>query len=239
MKTRFRTATIIFAIGQLGLIGAIPGFVLARNIENPGQLSGGVVAMLLIFISLFIGGIVGIIWLTLRVKIDQQAGKISFHYPFRFQTFSYDTKDLLGFRYRVLEGKVPYKSLKFRTKGDKRTFSISDFETANLRELERFALEHFELRAGKEFSKLTDKEKKGEVAASREFDREQMKDIRFYFGSFVLVGAVIVSVLTYRMYTSQVTNTGAALISIVVLLAIEYWTIKRFLQIHENIREDS
>jgi hypothetical protein len=136
--------------------------VLSQDRYNLGQLPTGVIVFLVLFSFLFVGSVIGLIWFTLKIGMDLSADKITFHYPFRFQKFIYKREHILGFRYKYLSGKVNYKSLKFKTKGDKRTFSISDFETSNLRELERFSLGHFDLRAGKEFTKLTETDKKNE-----------------------------------------------------------------------------
>jgi hypothetical protein len=236
MKTRFRTTTIFFALGLLGAIGTIPALILSKDINNLGQLDTGVIVFLVLFSFLFISGVVGLIWFTLQIDIDLIADRISFHYPFRFQTFQYSTSEILGFRYKYLNAKVNYKSLKFRTKGDKRTFSISDFETSNLRDFEKFSLEHFDLRTGKAFNKLTDKEKIRELEISKEFDYEQAKDIRFYLGALTLFLTVIISVLTYKMLTGQVTKPKGMTIAIGVLLTIDFLTIRRFFTIHERVK---
>ena len=236
MKTKFRITTIFFAIGMLGAFGTIPAFIISKDINNLVQLPTGVIVFLILFSSLFIGGVFGLIWFTLKVDIDLIADRISFHYPFRFQTFNYQQEDILGFRYKYLNGKVNYKSLKFRTKSDKRTFSISDFETSNLRELERFALEHFDLRNGKEFAKLTDKQKNNEIEISKAFDYEQAKDIRFYLGMLVLFLTAIIFVLTYQILNKKVTNINGVTIAIGAMLTIEILTIRRFLKIHEGLK---
>jgi hypothetical protein len=236
MKTRFRTTTIFFAYGMLGAFGTIPAFILSKDINNLGQLDTGVIVFLLLFGSLSIGGIVGLIWFTLQIDIDLIADRITFRYPFRFQTFQYKTSEVLGFRYKYLNGKVNYKSLKFRIRDAKRTFSISDFETSNLKDLEMFSLEHFDLRAGKEFSKLTDIQKTNEIEISKAFDYEQAKDIRFYLGTFTLFLTAIISVLIYKMLAGQVTKPKGISIAIGVLLTIEFLTIRRFLKIHDRVK---
>jgi hypothetical protein len=134
---------------------------------------------------------------------------------------------------------VNYKSLKFRTKGDKRTFSISDFETSNLRELERFSLGHFDLRAGKEFSKLTDRQKSREIEMSKAFDYEQAKDIRLHLGILILFLTAIISVLTYQIITGKVKSVYGVAIAIGVMLTIEILTIRCFLKTHEGIKNSA
>lgn len=236
MKTEFRITTIIFALVMLSAFGAVPVIVSSKDTYNLGQLPTGVIVFLVFFSSLFIGGVAGLIWFTLKIDIDLIADKISFHYPFRFQKFTYKKEDILGFRYKYLNGKVNYKSLKFRTKGDKRTFSISDFETLNLRELEKLSLLHFDLRAGKEFNKLTDGQKNREIEISKAFDYEQAKDIRLNLGILILFLTAIISVLTYQIITEKVKNVNGVIIAIAVMLTIEILTIRRFLKIHEGIK---
>lgn len=237
MKTEFRITTIIFAIGLLGACATIPLLILSKgDINNLGQLPTGVIVFLGLFGSLFIGGVVGLIWFTLKIDIDLLADRVTFHYPFRFQKFTYKKDDILGFRYKYLSGKVNYKSLKFRTKGDKRTFSISDFETSNLRDLEIFALQHFDLRTGKEFTKLTENQKNTEIEISKAFDYEQAKDIRFYLGMLVIFLTAIISVLTYQILTEKVRNVKGVTIAIGVMLTISILTMRRFLKIHAGLK---
>jgi hypothetical protein len=237
MKTEFRITTIIFAIGLLGACATIPALILSKgDINNLGGLPTGVIVFLVLFGSLFIGGVAGLIWFTLKIDIDLIADRVSFHYPFRFQKFTYEKEGILGFRYKYLSGKVSYKSLKFRTKGDKRTFSISDFETSNLRDLEKFALQHFDLRAGKEFTKLVEDQKETEVEISKAFDYEQAKDIRFYLGMIFLFITAILSVLTYQILTGKVRNVNGVTIAIGVMLIIAILTMKRFLKIHARLK---
>lgn len=236
MKTEFRITTIIFALVMLCVFASVPVIVLSKDAYNLKQLSAGVIVFLVFFSCLVVGGVVGIIWLTLRIDIDQIANRITFYYPFRFQKFTYKKEDILGFRYKYLNGKVNYKSLKFRTKGGNRTFSISDFETSNLRELEKLSLICFDLRAGKEFMKLTDREKRREIEISKGFDYEQAKDIRLNLGILIFFLTAIISVLTYQIMAGKLKNVSGVIISIVIMLIINILTGKRFLQIHERIK---
>ena len=235
MKTQFRIATILLSIFLLGMFGGIPTLILS-TVDNNEQLPTGVIVFFVLFSSLFLASIVGLIWLTLRVDIDPVEHTIEFTYPFRFQKFKYHFDNLLGFRYKYLNGKIEYKSLNFRTKGDKRTFSISDFETGNLREIEQFAIANFDLRGDKDFKKLTDKEKKEEIDWSRQFDFNQAKDIRFYLVIYTLALTFIMGSLIYRL--PKVQETTSIVIGLVVtgMFTVIVLTIKRILKLHERIK---
>lgn len=235
MKTKFRTTTIFFALGLLGVTGTIPAFILFKDYNNLGQLQTGVIVFLVLFSLLFIAGVFGLIWFTIQVDIDLTSDRISFNYPFRFQKFQYKTSEIIGFRYKYLRAKVDYKSIKFRTT-DGKTFSISDFETSNLRDFENFSLNHFDLRAGKEFNELTEKQKKTERQISKEFDHEQGKDIRFYLAILSLALIVIILVLSYKVISGQVTKVKGVSITIGILLTIAILTIRRFLKINERVK---
>jgi hypothetical protein len=102
--------------------------------------------------------------------------------------------------------------------------------------LERFSLGHFDLRAGKEFTKLTDGQKKREIEISKMFDHEQAKDIRLHLGILILFLIVIISVLTYQIVAGKVINVNGVTIAIGVMLTIEILIIRRFLKIHEEIK---
>jgi hypothetical protein len=173
-----------------------------------------------LWMSIFlVPAIIAVVWLTLRITIDAECRTITFTYPFRFQSFTYEFDKLTGFRYKYLGGKVTYKSLKFRTAGDLRTFSVSDFEIANLRELEIFALSHFELRGGKEFRKLTDKEKKALVRESRYFDYSQAKEIKYY----LFVALFALAFLLVTMLKAIVSSEGSRLYADCTVVVILIW----------------
>lgn len=235
MKTKFRIVTVLLTIGLLTGFGGIPTLILQKT-DNVGELPTGVIAFFGLFSTLFIASIIGVVWLTLSITIDATRRTIQFTYPLRFQTFKYNFSDLLGFRYKYLNGKVEYKSLKFRTKGDKRTFSISDFETANLRDIEKFAISNFDLRGDKDFKKLTDKEKKEKIEWSRQFDFDQAKDIRFYLILYTSALIFITGSLVYRLPKEQ--GTAAVVIGLVVtgMLTIIVLTVKRIFKLHKRIK---
>lgn len=222
------------AIGLLSIFGGLPTVI--YQVDDFERLPTGAIVFFFLFGTLFIAGIVAIIWLTLTIEFDLAKRTIQFTYPFRFQTFKYSFNDLLGFRYKYLNGQIEYKSLKFRTKGDRRVFSISDFETVNLRDIERFAISNFDLRADKDFKKLTDKEKDEEIEWSREFDFIQAKDIRFYL--LLAAGALtfIMGSLIYRIPKEQGTTALTIGFVVTVLFTIIIFTVRRIIKVHERIK---
>jgi hypothetical protein len=218
MKTKFRFATAVLVLSVLVVFGSVPFLFLltGKGIHDVTSLKQSFFSIL--FGVLFIGSVVAVAWLALRIAIDADRRTITFFYPFRLQSFSYGFDELVGFRYKYLSGKVTYKSLKFRTK-DLRTFSVSDFETANLKKLEGFALRHFNLLGGKAFGKLTDRERKAQLRESRYFDYAQAKDIKFYlFAALFLLALLFVTLLKVL-----VSSEGKKLYVLCTMVVIIIW----------------
>ena len=207
MKTKFRFVTFVFTILMLGFFSVVPWVGLVEMGTNyRGYQSSVTIWLSVVFVVILMAALVAIVWLTLRITIDPERKTITFTYPLRFQSFRYDFNELIGFRYKYLNGKVNYKSLKFRTRSDMRTFSVSDFETHNLRALETFVLHHFELRGGKDFRKLTAEEKKDQLRESHYFDQEQAKEIRFYLIAFLILLALILVEVVRKLLAAEGTK---------------------------------
>jgi hypothetical protein len=219
MKTKFRFLTIFFALLLLAIFASVPLMFLSTGagIHDAASLKQAFFSIPLGI--LFIASVAAIAWLTLRIAIDAERRTITFTYPFRLQSFTYSFDELIGFRYKYLSGKVTYKSLKFRTSGDQRTFSVSDFETANIRELEIFSLNHFELRGGKEFRRLTDREKKSQIRESRHFDGAQAKEIKYHL--FVALFALATS--SVAMLKAMISSKGTKLYKLGTTVVIMIW----------------
>lgn len=163
---------------------------------------------------LFIAGVGSIIWFTLIVKIDIERQQIRFIYPLRYRTYDYDFASIYGYRYKYLTAKVTYKAIQFRTK-DARIFTVSDFETGNLRKVEQLCFENLELRQGKSFNKLNNQQKSREFLNSKQFDIQQAKDIRFY-----LILGLVLSVFVIGMF---LTNPKELNLDLSLFLA--FWTV--------------
>ena len=239
MKTRFRFATLVFAILMLGFFSAIPWVGLVEmGVKHPGHQSAVTVWLSVVFLIILVLALVAIVWLTLRITIDSERKTITFTYPLRRQSFTYDFDALIGFRYKYLNGKVNYKSLKFRTRSDLRTFSVSDFETVNLRALETFALHHFELRGGKEFRQLTDQEKKDQLRESQYFDQEQAKEIRLYLIAFLILLALVLVEVVRKILSSEGTKLYMLFVFVLVIIITAYSTINRIGALRKIIGTD-
>lgn len=191
MKTTIRPLTIIFSLVLLTVFGAAPYFVFFNSQQIRINVATVAAAAMTI---LFLAGLFSIARLTLFIHIDHTNQIITFTYPFRFQRLTFDFKDIIGFRYKYLMARIDYKAIQIKTK-DGRKFTISDFETANLRKFETHALNTFELRSADDFSPLDEEAKKIEVESSREFDFNQAKAIRdlLFIGIFAIVLIIVIN----------------------------------------------
>ncbi len=184
MKSRIRLLTIFFVLVMLIALGTPPYMVLLKR--GVAELNAAVVIMMVLFLLLFAGGLLAVIWLTLIVKIDNDNKQITFIYPFRLKTTTLKFDEILGFRFKYLKAvRIDYKALQIKTKTGA-TFLFSDFETANLRDFEDQFLLHFELRKDRNFAELSGQTKEEEINESRLFDYEQAKTIRLLL--FILIG---------------------------------------------------
>ncbi|MGB5929391.1 MAG: hypothetical protein WBH03_14515, partial [Cyclobacteriaceae bacterium] len=183
-------------MGMLAVFFLVP-YLMITTISSGSQ---GQMIISVILGLLFLGVVGSVVWFTLIVRFDADIQQVRFIYPFRFQTYSYSFQSIFGFRYKLLPGEISYKALQFRAK-DGRKFTISDFETANLRGVERFCLTHLELRRGKSFEKLNESQRKGVIRDSLNFDVEQARDIRFYLGLGLVITFSIIGISISRMET--------------------------------------
>ncbi len=229
MKTRIRPLTVIFSILLLTGFGTIPYiffFEMQLAEINIGTIIAAVMAVLLLL------GLFSIFWLTLVVHIDQELQKITFSYPLRFQKKTFAFKEIKGFRYKYLPAIVDYKAIQFKTE-DRQKFTVSDFETANLRELETLALGTFELRSTDHFSPLYGTEEQREIQSSRNFDVSQDREIRF-----LLIIGILTVVSSIGIVISK--NNGALsfgnmvfyLVAALILLSM----IKKLLKTSDTIK---
>ncbi|HEY5745353.1 MAG TPA: hypothetical protein VIU12_04670 [Chryseolinea sp.] len=239
MKTRFRFATFVFTLLMLGFFSVVPWIGLVEmGMKRQGHQSSVTIGLSVVFLVILVAALVAIVWLTLRITIDPDRKTITFIYPFRHQSFTYDFNELIGFRYKYLNGKVNYKSLKFRTRSDLRTFSVSDFETVNLRALETFALQHFELRGGKEFRQLTAQEKKDQLRESQYFDQEQAKEIRFYLIVYLVLLALILVEVIRKLLVAEGTKVYVLCLSGFVIIITAYLTANRLAKLRKVIQSN-
>jgi hypothetical protein len=102
-----------------------------------------------------------------------------------------------GFRYKYLMAKVDYKAIQFKTK-DGHKFTVSDFETSNLRELEKTCLKIFELKTTEKFLPLDEEGKKREIQSSRYFDIAQAKQIRDMLIIGIIFTIIIIGSTIYK-----------------------------------------
>lgn len=176
MNSKKRPITILFSLTMLIAFGTVPYITFVKRNVSEVNIESITATILLL---LMMCGSIAIIWCTLIVKVDENLKTITFVYPLMFQSKTFYFDEIIGFRYKYLNARVPYKSLQIRSKSGQ-TYILSDFETQNLKELENKFLQLFDLRKGKLFSKITQKQKEIEINNSRAFDRIQAKEIKFY-----------------------------------------------------------
>lgn len=186
---------------------------------------------------LFLLGIFSIFWFTLIVHIDKSTQKITFNYPFRFQKTTFDFQEIVGFRFKYLFARIDYKAIQFRTKNNK-TFTFSDFETENLREIEELCFETFELRADKAFKKLNETQKRKEIEESRQFDTNQAKEIRFALFAVIVFCLFIIVKSIQEYITIEMLTTKSTLLTISSTIII-FASIKKLIKTNKRLKNSA
>jgi hypothetical protein len=186
MKSQIRPATIFFVIVMLGALAILPALNLTKG-ENYVPDSGVVAAICGV---LFVSSCLAIIWFTKTIEVDEISSIVKVSYPFRFTSSTFDFDEVQGFRYKYLTAKVDYKAIQLKLSNGK-IYTISDFETGNLRAFERMCQNEFELK-GENFKTLTSAQQKSEIKNSHAFDVEQAKGIRFFlFLGYAILGFIV------------------------------------------------
>ncbi|WP_187312462.1 hypothetical protein [Hymenobacter sp. BT188] len=195
-----------------------------------------VVSMVGIAVSvLFVAGVFSVYWFTLIIIIHDDLNKILFIYPFRMKRKTYQFEDIIGFRFKYLNAKINYKSIQLKAKSGEK-FLLSDFETANLRIFEASCFKHFELRADKSFRKLTREEHEAEIFASKVFDYEQAKDIKFHLIASILF-LIVIGGVSLNEIISNTNNFSRFLLTVFLLCILLVVLIARKLvKVNKEIR---
>lgn len=238
MRTRIRISAALLCIFILGLLGAaIVTYVFKTESRPESWVTPFFSALFFVpFLSV-------VIWRTILIRINEFSKNVTFTYPFRLKRRTYGFSEITGFRFQYRDGRMVYKALQFRT-SDGQRFTVSDCETANLRKLESFCLDHFELCAGKAFKELNETEKQEEVNKSRQFDVTQAKVIRFHLywaALFVLiVNVMLVRRLVEDEFPVTVTN-GLMLMAFnlaLVLILIKLIRVSRQRRMSKHVPHD-
>jgi hypothetical protein len=192
MNSSIRPITVLFASLILTAFGSV---VYVLFVDDGLKFETGPLIVGAFFSILLIAGIVSIAWMTLIITVDKTNQVITFTYPLRFSRKKYNFSEVIGFRFKYLNAKVDYKALQYKTR-DGRMFTISDFETSNLRKLESISLKYFDLKTGKTFESLSNEQKEVEILMSKEFDLVQAKDIKDFsligIITFLIVGGILI-----------------------------------------------
>lgn len=231
MNTRVRISTLLFCMIILFILGAAIFTYVFKLESRPESWVTPFFAALFFIPFLFV-----IIRYAKLIRIDELSQTITFSYLFRFQRKRYHFRDITGFRFKYLNGRMDYKALQFQTTSGQK-YLVSDFETANLRELEQYCLEHFELRAGKEFRVLNEEEKQSEINESGTFDLSQAKNIRWYYYAAGLTGLVFAIVLIHGLIKNNSPISARNLFPPIVMIAIPVAIIPRIIRINKRIQK--
>lgn len=237
MKTRFRNFTKVFAFIMLFLCGLIGFFTLSKINSDNQPVFIGIWVFSIFLILLFLMGILAIIRYGLKIYVDEINKKITFSYPFRFKEYQYSFDEIFGFQYSYLSTKyIDYKCLKFKIVNDKKVFAVSDFETSNIRELEKISLEHLNLKSTN-WKNLTKLSKYQEIKESKEFDYEQAKSIRNSLIFPVLLYLFFIGFILKKYYLDQHELVRFHYIFIGVLIFLFFPTVIKLFKTLENIKQ--
>lgn len=175
--------------------GIVP-FTFVQRLINDSNFSSGqesifwiILLVSLLFIALQLYFLYIIIAKTLLITINEELNTVIFFYPFLFKRQIFSFEEIVGFRFTSYQSKSnEYKCIIFKTRNDK-TFSITDFETSNFRQIENFSIDNFILTKGKTFETLTTDEREIELNRNNNFDIQQAKDYRF--ACYLIIGLII------------------------------------------------
>jgi len=193
MQSKIRSLTVIFYFFLVVSYGSLLISLLLGN--TIGKSRSEDIEAAVILGTLYIA-ILGYVWFTtLVITIDSEKKQIRFRYIFRFLVRSYNFSEVIGFRYIYHSGRGKNKSLQFKTTDGKK-FSISNFETENLLDIENASLKYFSLRADKAFRELSEKERSSEIKRSKNHDLEKAKELRITIG----IGIIILGVASCFLF---------------------------------------
>jgi len=233
MTSKIRPLTILFSLGILTAFGTVSYVLFIKKGKNEFNVTS--VTAIILFL-LMLAGFFAIIWLTLIVKIDKQRRTITLSYPFRLQSRTFNFDEIVGYRYKYLNGRITYKSLQLKTKSGQ-TFTFSDFETLNLREFENEFIKLFDLRSGKYFTKINQQQKESEIKRSNYFDKEQAKEIRFYLSLALVICVVLIGDLIKRHIKDGTKITTVTIIAIISLIVTLIATIIKLKKTNQTIKD--
>jgi hypothetical protein len=172
MWTKIRILIIILFLFILFIFGVDPYMSYFKGVSE-----NKIITILMSF--LFLSSLTAIVWYTQLIYFDLSKKKITLLYPLRFRMTTFDFDDILGYcyKYHTSSRKITTKTILFKVKKGV-IFSISSFETSNLREIEKMCLETFDLRSEYNFSELNIRGKESRISASKEFDIKEAKDVK-------------------------------------------------------------
>ncbi len=223
MTSKIRLLTIFFSFAMLLAFGTVPYVIFIKKGIDSISIQFVTATVML---TLFLAGILAIIWLTLIVKLDKKTKTITFLYPLRFSSTTIKFEDIVGFRYKYLNGRIEYKSLQVKNSAGQ-TFTFSDFETENLREFENEFIELFELRTGKGFNKLNRQQKDFEIENSKAFDIEQAKEIRFMLFMVIVLIIVVLATFIKKIIDNKILNPITTISMTTIAVTILIMTIRK------------
>ena len=125
---------------------------------------------------------------TLVITIDENNKIITFFYPFKYSKHQYGFNEIITFSFSSwLTKACVFKRINFKTENN--IYTVTDFEIANFRDLEKYAIRNFNLSKGKGFEFINEIQKGEELENSMKFDISQAKDFRIT--CYMLIGLAV------------------------------------------------
>lgn len=224
MKTEIRLLTVVFSLSMLCAFASVPAVIYYKVAEKGSfEINVAIIASF-IMLLLLLGSLTAIIKLTKVIIIDDEKKKIIIRHPFLLQNREYSFEEIIGFRWSYLSGRVRYKSIKFKAI-DSRIYQISDFEIGNFRVIEKVFSKNFDLKSGKGWKSVSEKQKQFELQKSKAFDIEQAEDIRWYLWAAIITLSVLSIALLHKFYGNKFSMKLGEIIFFTIILISLYGSI--------------
>ena len=231
MTTKIRPLTILLAITILFCLGTMI-FVAIKNLVSNIQIFP--YSLTIFLVILFFSGVFCVIYFTLVIRNDLNKRIITFYYPFRFVRKTYHYSEIIGFRFKYLPSQfINYKAIQIKT-NDGKLYIISDFETSNLREIEKIAIENFKLARDKSFIILDQSRKEEELLKSHYFDISQFKSLRVFYIMTVIACGILLFYMTYSLTEVSGPPANHKVVLLVLICICFFGAFFKIVRSHKN-----
>jgi len=235
IKSKFRLATILlllFLLLGLGFAFCIAIKLLTK--DNVVLDTKSLVGISFVF-SLFVAGIIYVFAFTKSIELKDDS--IVIKYLLRLKTFEFKFDYIDGYRwiYKNQSGAVDYKSIKIKTKENK-TFTISDFEYSNFRELEKIITKKIALRITRKWLIPNQQEIEEEFKKSYQFDISQAQNIKI-LAYITVLGCIVFDFFIFKNIISKTSFSLTDLIFVTLLTLGLFLLVKKILKTNMYLKE--